>query len=156
MNLKNKVYRGDLELEHILKSKNISKPLEEYGLPVISGKDGKPKVKKDGTIQLSPVPAHIQLSIQQNTEGANLGAGDNIQYVVKSHKPKIVPMSIEEYKKTKGYSRDYYWSTITSPIEEILRVVEKDKIYTFYKDAWDYTERQLKRLIEKLGEDEDE
>ena len=156
LKLKEKVYAGELEFEHIVKSKNIKKPIEDYGKPVIDGATGKPKIRKDGQPQFAPIPAHIALCKKLIEQGQNYGEGDSIQYIVKEHKPKIIPMSVEEYEETKGYSREYYWSSIMSPILEIMRVVEKENIYTYFSECWAYTERQLKRLIKKMEEEEEQ
>ncbi|MCK4259921.1 MAG: hypothetical protein KAX49_13145, partial [Halanaerobiales bacterium] len=144
------VYDQKLYKKFIIKYQTINKPLDTYGQHVIDGKTGKPKIKKDGTNQYAPIPAHIQVAKRLIEQGEDINIGDSISYIVYKSKPKIQPITIDEFENGKQYDSDYYWKAIISGILELFRVVEKENIYTYFKDCWQYTPKQLERLLNKL------
>lgn len=157
LKLKTKTYAFKLEKEHIVKTAALSRRIDEYGKPVIDGKTGVQKRRKsDGQPMFAPIPAQIKVAERLIEGGAEIEVGDKIDYIVKNSKPKIEAISLTEYDKENVYDADYYWDRILKPIIEILNVVDPKEIYTYYSDCWNYSEKQLVKLIAKFKEDEEE
>lgn len=57
-------------------------------------------------------------------------------------------ISVKEYEAGASYNHDAYFARIISPIVEILNVVDKEAITHEYKHCWNFTEKQLEKLIE--------
>jgi DNA polymerase elongation subunit (family B) len=146
----------ELEPEYLIKKSAISRPVEEYGKPVIDGKTGKQKLRKsDNEPMFSPIPAHIKIAKKLIEEGHEINVGDKIEYIVAKNSP-IEPITIEEFNIIKKYDFDYYWERISSVLIEILSAVYPEDVYTFFSSCWGYNEKKLKRLVDKLKVDEDE
>lgn len=155
--LKTKVYDMKLEEEHLTTTKKISKPLKDYGQPVIDGKTGKQKMRKsDGEPMYAPIPVHIRIAKQLVEQGHDLKEGDMIDYIVTEYKPKQQGIWIEEFRKNPYYCAEYIWEKIESPIIEILNIKCPELLFTHFKDLWHYTERQVKSLINKMEKEQDE
>lgn len=152
LELRKKVYDYELSDEEVFKFVSISKPVSEYGGAVIDGKTGKPKIKKNGEIQYCGVPAHIKLAKRMIENGEVVDVGDKIGYVIAKHKPRIVPISIEEYKLDKRYDSDYYWKNIESSILEVLEVVVPNDVYSFFSECWSHSSKVQERLLGELTE----
>jgi DNA polymerase elongation subunit (family B) len=131
---------------------SITKPLDAYGGSVIDGTTGKPKVKKDGNIQHSGVPAHIKVAKALKEKGVLVDVGDKLGYVIVKHKPRIEAISIDEYKENRRYDADYYWKTIESSILEVLEVVCPNDVYDFFSECWSFSPKVQNRMKRELTE----
>lgn len=152
MDLKNKAYNYELSDEEIFKFVSITKPIDSYGGPVIDGKTGKPKIKKNGEVQYTGVPAHIKVAKSMVEAGEMVDVGDKIGYVIIEHKPRISAISIKEYKQNKRYDAEYYWKAIESSILEVLEVVCPNDVYDYFSDCWSHSKRVQGRLRQELSE----
>ena len=160
-----KVFSYNLEDEHIIMTKGLNNQIDKYGGPVIDGKTGEPKIKKDGTIQQRPIPCHVIIAKRLIESGEEIDVGDKIDYIITESKPRQVGISLKEFKDLKEHSQlnaavrlydiDYYWKRIESPILEILQVIDKENVYNLYGKFWSYSKNQLEKLQEKM-EYEDE
>ena len=119
-----KTLDGDLEEEHLIFVKGFTKSFKSYEGQVIDSKTKKPKIKKDGTIQMKSIPAHIVLAKTL----PNLFVGDKINYIVNSSTPRNIAISVEEYRKNQIYDTNYYWNLIVKPIKAIIRVYKPQLI----------------------------
>ena len=150
LELKRRVYAYELEDDDVFKFMGISKPLDDYGKPVISGVTGKPKVKKNGSIQMSPVPCHIILARKLRDSGVLVDVGEKIGYVIVEHKPRNLGVLISDYEENKRYDADYYWKSIESSIQEVLEVVIPNTIYSVFSECWSSSVRVQARLLREL------
>lgn len=123
--INNKLNNNTLDIKYLTMSGTISKALSLYGQPVIDKNTAKPKVKKDGTIQYAPIPAHIKLAREFVEQGKDVSIGDSISYIVKSSKP-IVPLSITNYNNNEPIDINYYLAAIFRPIKRILNVINPE------------------------------
>lgn len=155
LELKDKVFNYQLEEEYIVGVKGISKPLEEYGQPMIDGKTGKQKTTKDGKPRYASVPAHIKVAKQLQEEGTDIEVGDKVSFVVEKA-PPIQAISLREFRRQPRYDAKYYWERIIKPIIEIIKPCYPELVYTHFKDCWNYTEKQIERLIQKMNEEEED
>jgi len=145
-----KIYDMKLEEEHVKQVTKISKELSDYGQPVIDGKTGKQKRRKsDGALMFAPVPAQIRLAKELVARGESFQQGDMIEYVIIERSPNVA-LWIEDFRKEPRYDADYMWDRIEKPIIEILNVKCPELLYTYFRELWHYTEKQIKTLIEKL------
>jgi len=142
LEFKHEVDAFKLSEEYIVNYKAISKDVSEYGQPTIDSKTGLPKIKKDGSVQHAPIPAHIKLAKKMIDDGVELEIGDKVGYVVTKSKPRIEAISIEEFRKNPSYDVMYYWEKIIVVLIEILQVTHPDEVYTTFKECWGYTDRQ--------------
>jgi DNA polymerase elongation subunit (family B) len=152
LELKKKVYSFELSDEDIIKFVSITKPLDAYGGAVIDGSTGKPKVKRNGEVQVSGVPAHIKVAMAQKEKGIFIDVGDKVGYVIVEHKPRISAISVDEYMENKRYDADYYWECIESSILEVLEAVCPKYVYSFFKECWSFSEKVQERLHRELAE----
>lgn len=150
LELKKKVYSFGLSDEDIIKFVSITKPLDAYGGAVIDGSTGKPKVKKNGEVQVSGVPAHIKVAMAQKEKGIFIDVGDKVGYVIVEHKPRISAISVDEYMENKRYDADYYWECIESSILEVLEAVCPKHVYSFFKECWSFSDKVQERLKREL------
>lgn len=127
--LKEKFINNEIDSKYLIMQKGLNKHPDSYGQPVIDSKTGKPKIKKDGTIQMSPIPAHVVLAKKMIEEGKDVNVGDMIQYIVKKAKPKIEAISIEEFEKNKKFDKSYYWERTINPILKVLFVIDRKIVY---------------------------
>ena len=159
LELRKKVENFELEENEIIKRAAVSRELNDYGQPVIDGNSGEQKVRKsDGAPMFAPIPAHIQVAKRLQEQGVEIEVDDKIEFIVESLAGgKIVPVSLEEFRKNKMYSVEHYFERIISPILEILHVTHPTEVYSYLGECWGYNEKKLKRLVEKYTEeDEDE
>lgn len=149
MKLKEEVFAGKLDKKYIIKTVGINKPFDEYGKPMIDGNTGLPKKRKDGEIRHAPIPAGVKLAMEEMKRGYEYNVGDKISFIVKSDGP-IVPISLDDFANGEMYDCHYYWLKIITPLIEILHVIDGKETYKYFADCWDFTERKLKNLLEKL------
>jgi DNA polymerase elongation subunit (family B) len=152
LELKRRVYNFELNDEEIFKFVSLTKSLDSYGGGVIDGATGKPKVKKDGTIQHSGVPAHVKVAKAMKDKGILVDVGDKVGYVIVSHKPNITAISIQEYKENKRYDAVYYWNSIESSILEVLEAVCPNDVYDFFSECWSFSQKVQERMKRELTE----
>ena len=152
LDLKEKVFAFKLEKEVLVKTIGISKNIDDYGKPVIDGDTGKQKIRKsDDEPMFSPIPAHIKIALEERKKGVDIEVGDKISYIVLGRDgKKIVPISVDDYEKRQVYDRDYYWSSITSGLIEVLEAFIPKQVYKEFGVCWVYNNKQLNRLHEKL------
>ncbi|MBW6469594.1 MAG: ribonuclease H-like domain-containing protein [Methanosarcinaceae archaeon] len=117
-----------LDSGHLVMTKNFVKPIGEYGRAMIDSKTGAPKINKDGEVRYAPIPAHIVLVKRLIAQGHEFFVGDNIQYIVKSTKPRIEAISVAEYELGSDYDKAYYWGRIITPLNKVLKVTKWDEI----------------------------
>jgi DNA polymerase elongation subunit (family B) len=154
--LKEKINNFELEEKHIIKISGLGKAIGEYGKAMIDGETGLQKLTKDGKPRFAPIPANVQIAKRLIEEGDNIDVGDKIKYVVVSTKPKIQPITVKEYRANKRYDVNYYYTAVIKAILEILMVTHKEDVYTYFKECWLFTPRQLISLQKKLEDDDDE
>ena len=154
--LKDVVYSNRLEQKYLVKVVAITKNPSEYLGDVIDGKTGKPKIKKDGSIQKKSIPAHITIALKMISDGEMVDPGQKIEYVVLDTHPKIKAITLKEYEEIKTYSHDYYYKRIITPIIEILSAVYPNDLYTFFRECLPYSDRQITKLIEELEEEDED
>lgn len=153
---RDKIIYGKLPIEHVVISKGLSTDTEGYYGDVIDSKTGKPKVRKDGTIQKKSIPAHVRVAEWIRQEGREYYVGMKVPYVVISATPKLLAIHAEDYYpgefETKddilnyeceaaskndfgfdleeylgGYDPQYYWDRATFPcLERLLSVAYPD------------------------------
>lgn len=160
--IRNKVFSFQLEDNEVIKSSTLTKPVEEFGKPVIDGKTGKQKVRKsDGAPMFAAIPAHIVVAKKLLLEGQQLEVDDKIKYVVVEYNP-IKGISLNEYYDNKRYDAEYYWSGIESVLVEILKKINYELCYTYFRPCWSLSDKQIKKLlvdkiddIEEDGEDDE-
>lgn len=151
----------ELEEKDLIKTKGLSKPVEDYGKPMIDGKTGEEKRKKDGNIMYSNVPENVKAAKKLIEEGENIIVGDKIPYIVFKDKP-IEPITVNEYRRKKKegirelYDTEYYLTNIMKPVLEILFIVAPEDVVGKLRDVWGYSERKLKNLKKRLEEEADE
>lgn len=158
--LKEKIINGEIDDKYIIIKTGLSKPISSYGKPVIDKKTGKPKVKKDGTIQYAPIPIHVQVAKQMQDDGFEVNVGDVIHYVITKHKPKLQAIPVYKYKESKMFDKDYYWESAVKLIINVLSIINPELILK-HKDLWWITppkgrlslEERLKRMIKKFRND---
>lgn len=156
LEIKNKALDGKLEEKHLIKIQGLAKDIDNYGLPMIDKKTGLQKVTKAGKLRFATIPAHVKMAKEMIEDGEYVATGDKISFIVAKNNP-IVPISIKEYRETKNYDHEYYHIAIVKPCLEILLTVYPEITYTFFKDCWFYTKKQLEKLIKDLqAEDEDD
>lgn len=139
-NLHKKCFGGQLTAQELSISKKYAKKITEYSGDTIDKKTGQSKIKKDGTIQIKPIPSHIELVKRMLEQGKEIFVGDKIVYIIKSTAPRQQAISIEEYEQNPTYDKEYYWGAITRPILqlmglymgkevfEIIRLPEREKL----------------------------
>ena len=156
LTLKEKINKFELEEEHLIRITGLGKPIEEYGKPMIDGKTGLQKMTAKGEPRFSPIPAGVQIAKRLIEEGDNIDVGDKIGFVVASTKPKIQPITVREFRENKRYDVNYYYEKVIKGILEIMTIVYPDEVYTYFRDCWLFSDRQIQNLIEKQKEDEDD
>lgn len=114
--LKIKVFNGGLEKEYLEMVKTVKNKPEHYSGATIDSKTGKPKIKKDGSIQQKAVPGHVILQKKLLERGLPIFIGSKLPYFVTTNKPKINAEWIEDYEEGMEYSKEYYWKAILSPL----------------------------------------
>ena len=117
-----------LNPDYLVMVKSLTKPISEYGKPMIDGKTGDIKLRKDGEIRYASIPAHVILAKNLISKGHEIFIGDNIKYIVKTTKPRIEAISVEEYNKGFEYDAPYYWDRIIKPVQKVLSVSNPDMI----------------------------
>ncbi|MFW6008881.1 MAG: DNA polymerase domain-containing protein [archaeon] len=122
--IKDKVFRGDLEPEYLKMVKTIRKDPKQYEGYVIDKNTGQPKVKKDGTLQEKSVPGYVELHRKMLKEGKEVYIGQKLPYYVITEKPKQKVDHIDNYVKGSQYSAQYYWKAIISPLIRTLYVYD--------------------------------
>ena len=147
--IKNKVYDGLLEEEHLIKVQGLAKDISEYGKPIIDKKTGFQKKTKGGKLCFANIPAHVKMAQEMVANGELVSVGDKIPFIVLKNKP-IVPISVKQYRLTKKYDKAYYHEAIVKPVLEILLTVYPDLVYSFFKDCWFFSESQLDKLRNEL------
>lgn len=111
-----RILEHELELEDVVMSKRISKPLDEY----------KQRLKKDNT--LSSRPAHVELAIELNKKGADIRPGQRIRYIVAD--ASVSPMKVISDKDFDGnnFDRFYMWENLVyPPTQRVLEAVYPGK-----------------------------
>ena len=147
--LKELNFEYNLSLDDITKYANISKNINDYGKPVVDKNTGKPKIKKDGTIQYAPIPVHIIIAKKMIEDGLNVEVGFKIPYVITEKKPRLSGVFVDDYiKYNLKYCADYYWTNITSVILEILEVTNSDLVVGVLKDFWGLTVKKIAKMKE--------
>ncbi len=106
-----------LTTAEVTMSKELTKPAEEYGGYTIDKKTKKPKVKKDGTLQARPIPAHVKLAQRMAAEGHDIAVGMKIHYVVVGQKPLEI-VSADTHKGE--YDALYYWTRLVKPSVKVM------------------------------------
>ena len=150
--LKDKLINNKIKEEYLIMSKTISKPLNEYGGIMIDSKTGMQKVTKTGKLMFIPIPAYITIAKKFEKEGKEVFVGQNIKYIVKTKKPKIEAISIEEYRNGEIFDREYYWERIITPVIKIFNVYNKNYLIN-NRNLWfikEKTEKQFGAFLEKL------
>lgn len=103
---KARVYRGEFELEDIIMSQSLSKPLKEY---------------KD------PLPTHVRVAHILKERGEPMQPGSRVYYVVipqtDKEDKKLNPVPVADIESLDQVDRAYYWEKRVYPPVE--RVVEK-------------------------------
>lgn len=98
-------------------SKELTKMPDQYGGYVIDKKTKQPKVKKDGTLQMRPIPAHVKLANRLIAAGEDLTVGMKIPYVVVGQKP----LDVISAKTFEGkYDAEYYWARLVKPSIKVM------------------------------------
>ena len=152
LNLKVDVYNMELSGENLFKHVTLTKSIGDYGKPTIDGKTGRPKIKKDGSIQMSPIPCHIKVAKKIIDSGKLIDVGDKIGYVIINNKPRNEAVSIDEYNVNKTYCAPYYWERIESALLEVLEVIIFNDVYDSFSDCWSMSSRVQERLKRELVE----
>jgi len=132
---KDKVLRGDIDVEFLINKKGLSRHPDSYGQPMIDSKTGEPKLNKNGSIRLSPIPAHVSLAKKLMEQGKEINVGDVIEYIVKKSKPKIEAISLDEYLECGEFDHSYYYESMVKPILAILLTVDRDVVFNNV-DLW--------------------
>lgn len=151
---KQKFLDGAINIKHIIMLKTLSKNINEYGKQVIDSKTGKPKIKKDGTQQFAPIPAHVILAKKMIENGEEIFVGQTIEYIVKSKKPRIEAMSVKEFKqqKTKLYDIEYYWERVITPIIKILNVIDNEILINNVEISYIKEPKNIERHKNKINQ----
>jgi len=150
--------------------KALTKMPSEYEGYTIDKKTGKPKVKRDGTLQKKTVPAHVKLAQRMLDQGIDLNVGDKIPFIVIKDKP-ILAISPEEYEAGKGkflhkdkkkgeieidwngeYEPSYYWTRIIKPLAKIMYVINKN-VPDYLIEGMKATEK--KKILSLVDNEED-
>ena len=158
---KKRIENYELEEKDLIKTKGLSKPVENYGNPMIDGKTGEEKRRKDGNIMYANIPENVKAAKKLIEEGENIIVGDKIPYIVFKNKP-IEPITINEYRRKKKegekelYDREYYLTNIMKPILEILFIVAPEDVVGKLSNMWGYSKRRLKNLKKRMQEEADE
>jgi len=63
-------------------------------------------------------------------------------------------ITLEEYESGEQYNATAYWSSITSPVIEILRIVYPKMCYEDFGHIWGLTNKQIDKIVEKLDSSE--
>jgi DNA polymerase elongation subunit (family B) len=137
----------ELEISDVILTKGLSKLPKDYEGYIIDKKTKKPKVKKDGTLQLKSIPAHVKLASKLIEQGIELYVGSKISYIVIKDKP-IIAMDKETFiKENFNYEASYYWRRIIMPL---LKVV-----YGYLRKIPDWSfnikKSELNKLIKRLS-----
>jgi len=144
---------GELELKEILMSKAVSKNPSDYGGPVIDKKTRQPKIKKDGSIQIRPIPAHVKIALRMLDQGELVDIGTKIRYVVVDTKP-INGLSQSEYEAHSAaggtYDAKYYWEKIITPLFSVMLRANDERYMIDYS-----TLHVPKKLIAKIAKEQD-
>lgn len=106
---KKRILEAELEVADITMSKKMSKRPKEY----------KVRDKKEGG--KTARPAHVELAIIKNKEGADIRPGDRIPYIVTD--ASVSPMKVVHLDDFDGtYDRHYIWQNLVYPASQ--RVLE--------------------------------
>jgi len=143
--LKIDCYNNAIDKKMLIFTKGLNKSKEGYEGYVIDSKTGKPKIKKDGSIQKKSLPCYVILSEEMKSSGCQVFVGDKIPYIIKSSKPRQTAITPEEFEKNGIYDKKYYWQVFTKPLIKILRYyddkyISKDKNYIYnleWHNLWD-------------------
>lgn len=154
LKLKEKVFNYELEEKEIMKVYGIGRDLDTYGQEVIDSRTKLQKKTKDDKPMFAPIPAGIQIARRLQEQGELIMVGDKINFIVKEKSPKIIPMTMEEYRNNPTYDKKYYFECLVKPILEILLVTYKKETFTLMRDCWYYSDRQLQNIDKKLQEED--
>jgi len=151
---KEKLIKGDIDVELLVFRKVISKSLDKYGGDMIDKNTGKPKIKKDGSIQQISIPAHINLAKRLHDRGLDIGVGETVEYVVKSSNPRLDVIWLDDYiNGDKEFDKNYYYSMIIKAILPLINIIDSDLIYSNL-DLWFIKEPRdkIKHINKLIGE----
>lgn len=124
----NELNNKTIDYKYLIMSNRLTKQLNEYGKDVIDSKTGDKKITKDGKVQVAAIPAYVKLAKRLMAEGKEIFIGDNITYIVKTSKPVIEAITVEEYLKTLEFDKNYYWQRIIKPVIKVLNVCYPDVV----------------------------
>ena len=106
---KRRITEDVLDTADITMTKKLSKHIDEY----------KQREKKDGG--LTSRPAHVELAVQKNEQGADIRPGDRIPYIIAD--ASVSPMKVVHLDDFTGdYDQHYIWENLVYPASQ--RVLE--------------------------------
>lgn len=138
-----------LTVDELTMSKELTKMPDQYGGYVIDKKTRKPKVKKDGSLQMRPIPAHVKLANRLIQAGEDLTVGMKIRYVVVGQKPLEV-VDIPNFKDS--YDAEYYWTRLIKPSIKVMA----GSGLTFDYDKLNLPRKLLNKYVTADDEEEEE
>lgn len=116
---------GEIDVDSIVCHQSVQKELSEYGGDVTDSKTGKSKIKKDGSIQIKPIPLHVKIAKKLVRNGKEFYVGMQIPYIVTDSSSPMKGIHIDEFKGK--FDKKYYWNNlIYDPCKRILEAIWKD------------------------------
>jgi DNA polymerase elongation subunit (family B) len=164
-----KCFNQELTADDLTLIKAMTKMPKDYEGFIIDKKTGKPKIKKDGTLQKKAIPAHVKLASRLMGLGKDLYPGSKIKYVVVEDAP-ILAITPEEFNSKNGefpythkkkgniiyyfsghYAAKYYWRRIIKPLIKVACVYH----CSIPNWNWNLTPSEINKLYTENDEDEE-